>query len=220
MDFEALITQGVAMLSEFNLVVLLILFGICFISETVGLTVPYLLETVWLMGGYQVASGELSIWLLILLILVAQAGRQIGALALSRLGRVGSGPIERFITFLRTRTPLKKISESPALQKVNLYSPFAIAVGRFMWLRIPLTLLMGAKRKTKVLMLGVLISGIFYDALYVIFGAVVGKVFTLNSVQMVIIFTGGLTVLYIGTFVVQQIVSRLKNKKKKTPPPI
>jgi membrane-associated protein len=89
-----------------------------------------------------------------------------------------------------------------------------------MWLRIPLTLLMGAKRKTKVLMLGVLISGIFYDALYVIFGAVVGKVFTLNSVQMVIIFTGGLTVLYIGTFVVQQIVSRLKNKKKKTPPPI
>jgi len=72
----------------------LALFLLCLVGEF-GLTVPYLLETVWLIAGYQMGSKALSGFEVALLLLTVQVGRQSGATALYYTTRLGSTPLSR-----------------------------------------------------------------------------------------------------------------------------
>ncbi len=61
-----------------------------------GFSIPYVLETIWLLSGYNFGTGVIPLIDLVLLWLVAQVGRQAGGMTLSYLGRFGSMPIIKF----------------------------------------------------------------------------------------------------------------------------
>jgi len=59
-------------------------FLLCLCGEILLASVPYLLETVWLMAGYSVAAGTLSPFHLFLLWLIACGQRSWGIIAFQR----------------------------------------------------------------------------------------------------------------------------------------
>jgi membrane-associated protein len=78
----------------------IILFLLCAIGE-IGFALPYILETLWLLAGYQLAQGNLSTLDLAYLWLVAQAGRQTGSLALYYSSVLGMVPLRSFTKICR-----------------------------------------------------------------------------------------------------------------------
>jgi membrane protein YqaA with SNARE-associated domain len=95
MNLEAFFQQAFTLAGTFNLTLVIFLFIICFIGEF-GICIPYLLETIWLMSGYNFGTGVIPLTDLLLLWLVAQVGRQAGGITLSYLGRFGSMPLIKF----------------------------------------------------------------------------------------------------------------------------
>ena len=77
MNLEALFQQAFTLAGTFNPTLVVFLFIICFIGEF-GICIPYLLETIWLMSGYNFGTGVIPLVDLLLLWLVAQVGRQAG----------------------------------------------------------------------------------------------------------------------------------------------
>jgi hypothetical protein len=59
MDINALLSQVLDITSSLNPRIAIILFILCSIGE-IGFALPYVLETLWLMAGYQLAQGTLS----------------------------------------------------------------------------------------------------------------------------------------------------------------
>ena len=70
---------------------------ICAIGEAC-LTIPLLLEFIWLNVGMYLGNGQLSFWHMLALWFSAQAGRQIGAVVLYRFGRLVCRRWKSFIT--------------------------------------------------------------------------------------------------------------------------
>jgi membrane protein DedA with SNARE-associated domain len=91
---------------------------------------------------------------------------------------------------------------------INLTSPFTIAYGRLFGLRLPLTITLAVKRRPARLLAGVILSSIMWDGLYITVGATVGKTATLNPVQVLLGSVGGLTLLYLVTFLVRRWLKR------------
>jgi membrane-associated protein len=73
------------------------------------------------------------------------------------------------------------------------------------WLRIPITLILGAKRQLKTLSLGILLASLVWDGMYICLGAVVGAHAALKPAQMIIYSLIGLTVLYAVSFAVRHL---------------
>ena len=93
--------------------------------------------------------------------------------------RLGSLPLTRlYQKYVEKR--IKKFSGndnwfSRILQKLESYiSPFTIALGRLLGLGTPLTVVLGVKKQYRILFLGVLLSSIIFDGIFLIVGAVVG----------------------------------------------
>ena len=192
-----------------------LLFLICFCGEILLASVPYLLETVWLMAGYNLAAGILSPFHLFLMWLVAVVGRQSGALLLFSVSRLGSLPLTRlYEKYVGKR--LKKFSGndnwlSRVLQKLESYiSPFTIALGRLLGLGTPLTVLLGVKKQYRMLVLGVLLSSLIFDGIFLIIGAVVGANTRVKPAEMVIFSLIGLTVFYLMVFSIRQALKFIK----------
>ena len=74
MNLSGLLSQALEITSTFNPKIAIILFLLCSIGE-IGFTLPYILETIWLIAGYQLGIGTLSLPDLLEIWLVAQAGR-------------------------------------------------------------------------------------------------------------------------------------------------
>jgi membrane protein DedA with SNARE-associated domain len=115
-------------------------------------------KSCWLLAGYSVAAGTLSLFHLVLLWLVALAGREMGVLLLFSVSRLGSLPLTRiYQKYVGAR--VKKFSGndnwfSKTLQKLESYiSPFTVALGRLLGLGTPLTVLLGVKKQYRVLFL-------------------------------------------------------------------
>jgi membrane-associated protein len=197
-NLEGFLAQGLNQVSSFTLGIALVLFVICFIGEAFVISIPALFETTWLAAGYQLSAGVLRIPDLIGLMLVSQLGRQAGALILYALSRSGT---RFFSKFIARRLPKDLPAEhdgfaNKLLRGIDSISPFGVAIGRLLFLRIPLTLLLGARRKLKTLVLGIAISSTIYEAVYIGVGVFVRTIHVPPSGYLVLYFAGGLAVLY------------------------
>lgn len=214
MNWNDLLSQGLNFVGTVNPHIVIFLFLLCFIGEGVGLAVPYVLEATWLMAGYQLANGVLKFSDLIILVVVTQAGREAGALVLYFFCRKGSTLLEKCKERFKWNT---EAIESPFkfLRKVNLLSPFSVAMGRLLWLRFPLTLILAVKRKLKTLLLGVSLSSLAYDGTYIILGAIVGTTTALKPFNVLLYSLAGLTAIYIIIFAVKCVVSSLNQRRER-----
>lgn len=173
--------------------------------------IPYVLESVWLMVGYQLGAGVLSPWSLAGLFFFAQLGRQIGAVILYQAGRYGSIPLLNFYRRrISPRLSPEKIANSKILNRVNLASPFSVALGRLLAMRIPITLALGAKRKLKTLSIGVFISSLIWDAGYIAVGAIFGSTAIVKPLYMFIASLVSLTIIYTGTFAIRHLFKNFR----------
>jgi len=194
----------------FNLELVCLLFLLCACGEILLASVPYLLETVWLMAGYNLAAGVLSPFHLLLLWLVALVGRESGVLLLFSASRLGSLPLTRmYEKYVEKR--VKKFAGndnwlSRILKKLESYiSPFTIALGRLLGLGTPLTVFLGVKKQYKVLFLGVLLSSIVFDGIFLIAGTAVGANTMLKPPEMILFSLVGLTAFYLVVFSIRQV---------------
>lgn len=215
MNLIEFLSQSLTLIGPFNLIVIAFLFLQCLIGEAFGLFVPYLFETTWLLIGFQVSHGALSPLYLVLLLLTCIAGREIGALILYYISRSGSTLFARYRDRFMPRIDINNTFPIKLFKKIDiLASPFAVALGRLLWLRIPLTLILGAKRKLKVLLLGVVISSLVYEGTYVTLGAIVGTTTALAPVRLILYFLAGLTVIYVVTFAIRRLIGRLAKRRR------
>lgn len=164
------------------------------------------------MVGYQFSVRVLPLFDLMLLVLTAQAGRQTGALTLYHISRSGSTLLTKYKGYFKVKTDINDAPLFKLFRKINILSPFSVALGRLLWLRIPLTLMLGAQRKLKVLLLGVSLSSLVYDGIYIALGAIVGTTTALESIRLVPYFLAGLTVMYGITFAIKRLISSLTKR--------
>ncbi len=186
----------------------------CLIGEAVGIFVPYLLETTWLIAGYQASKGILLFGDLILLALMAQLGRQGGALALYGFSRSGSALLTKYKNRFKLQMNLSEAAPFMLFRKVNLLSPFSVALGRLLWLRVPLTLVLGVKRKLKVLLIGVALSSLVYDGTYIILGAVLGTTVALEPIRVLPYLLAGVTVVYGISFAIRRLIESFARRRE------
>jgi membrane-associated protein len=213
MSFEGIAQEILSIAGTFNLKLIIFLFLICSIGEFGLFSIPYLLETIWLLSGYNLGSGVLAPYKMVLLWLIAQAGRQTGAILLYYLGQYGSMPLKKLYRRYFEASISNKLSGNDSFPirlfgKINYLSPFSIALGRLIGLRIPLTLTLGAKKQFKTLLVGVLLSSLIWDGIYILLGLAGGHT-ALKPTQMMLYSLIGLTVLYVVTFTVRQLRRRL-----------
>jgi len=214
MDFSGIAQHFLSMTTTLDPRMAAILFLICAVGEFGLITFPYILEGIWVLLGYQLGAGSLSPLHLVGLWVAAQFGRQVGTNSLFQLTRLGAAPIVKLFQWLRlTRFLPKGVSADTLAQKINLYSPFSVACGRFMGLGIPLTLTLAVKKKRRVLMIGVLISSLIWDAVYLALGFAGGSIATIKPLYMFLASLGLVTLVYVTTFLVKRLVKKLRPPK-------
>jgi membrane-associated protein len=214
MNLSGIIQHFLSMTTTLDPRMAAILFVICGIGEFGLITFPYILEGIWLLLGYQLGAGSLSPLHLIGLWLAAQCGRQVGANSLFQLTRLGAAPIVKLFQWLRLSRFLPKgVNAETLAQKINLYSPFSVASGRFMGLGIPLTLTLAVKKKRKVLMLGILMSSVIWDSIYLALGFAGGTISQIKPLYMFFVSLGLVTLVYVITFLVRRLVKKLRQPK-------
>lgn len=211
--------QVMGLTTIFSSWLLLAIFLMVLIAEF-GLSIPYLMETVWLFSGYNFAIGNITIEQILLFCLIGLIGRIIGSAVLfyiswysktalgllffgyckPRVIRIMDGfrPFQQLLRvskavvhWVKSHTPqsvLSRIDDSEALsffgRKFRL-SPITVALGRFIWLRLPITIALGIKKQRTSLFLGVVIFSVVWDAAYIAFGVLGGKG-GLEPMQMVL----------------------------------
>ncbi len=88
-EWQDILSTALSYTGTFSAGLVLVLFSICLIGEAIGISFPYLLETIWLMPGYHAINGSLSPLQLLILLLVAQiwqTSRDEGSLQFKRKG--------------------------------------------------------------------------------------------------------------------------------------
>ncbi len=217
MSFSDLLSQVLNITSTFNFKLALILYFLCAIGE-VGFTLPYILETVWLLAGYHLAQGTITLPEVLYLWLIAQAGRQTGSVTLFYLSMAGMIPLRKLYNkYIQPRLPKRQIISDNLKKRFANPSPFSIAVARLVGLRIPMAVTMSAKNKLYHLFLGVLLSSIVWDGIYLILGRMVGATVVPKPLNMLLYSLAGLTGLYLITLGIRYLL-RLRTLRKKTNP--
>jgi membrane-associated protein len=205
---EHFLSQVLQLTTSFDSRTAAFLFLLCAIGE-LGPSVPYVLESIWLLAGFQLGAGVLSPLNLLGLWLAAQAGRQTGSLALYGIARLGNSPISKlYHKFASSRFYPKASLNNKFFNRINLLSPFSIGYGRLRGLRFPLTIMLAFKKKLAAAMAGVLLSSLVWDAVYLILGATVGRTTALAPIQMLLFSVAGLTLLYLVVLIVRRFFKR------------
>ncbi len=217
MDLENFLQPFLSFAGTFSPKLVAILFPLLIIGEF-GITIPYLLETIWLLAGYNLSTGALSPLYLVLLWLAALAGREAGVTILYYLSRFGSLPLTKlyhkyFDTASAERVTDKKSFSFRIFGGMHYLTPFSVAMGRLLWLRIPLTLALGVRRQLWILLPGVLLSSMAWDGAYIVLGMLGGSV-RLKPFEMMLYSLAGLTVLYLVSFVFRRLSARSVFKGK------
>ena len=214
MDWQGLLSQAVEITSTFNFRLALILYFLCAIGE-VGVALPYILETVWLLAGYQLAQKQITYQEVVYLWLIAQAGRQTGSITLYYSGMLGMMPLLKLYNkYIKPRLPKRQFIPSSIMKHITSPSPFSIAIARLLGLRIPVALTSSLKRRLYHLVLGVLISSVIWDGIYLIIGSTVGATVVPKPLNMLVYSVGGLTGLYLITIGIRYLIKLRSNRKK------
>lgn len=212
MSWSGFLSQALEITSQFNFKIAIILYLLCAIGE-IGFSIPYILETIWLLAGYNLAHHTLSLNDLLYIWLVAQAGRQSGSVVLYYSGVLGLAPLKKlYKRFIEPRLPKKQYVPAGITKHLTNPTPFSIAIGRLLGLRLPLALAMSAKRKLANLALGVIISSVIWDGIYLIIGITVGKV--VKTEWIVVYSVVGLTALYILVLLIRYWVQKRSTRHK------
>ena len=197
--------------SVFNFQLAIPLLVISLIGEIL-VGIPFFLELVWMQVGINLAKGILSPWGMLGFFAFAQIGRQIGALILYRVAMFGLPALKKLYHWLRLDILFNKFQAKSgnAINKINLASPFSIAFARMIMMRIPIALALAAKKRPGMLSLGVFISSVIFDGIYISIGVILGVVVHIDSIYMILISIGTLTVIYLITFLVKMLIKRRK----------
>jgi membrane protein DedA with SNARE-associated domain len=219
MDFEGFLRSIVDFTATLDPRMALLLFVICFIGEA-GVSILFLLEFLWVNVGINLGTGKMPPWHLAGLWLSAQVGRQLGSAILYRIARFGMPALAKFYRKIRLDRFFNWLmSRSGAISRINFTSPFSIAFGRLIGMRIPALLLMASKKRFRMLALGVLLSSIVFDGLYIsvgaIFGMTIEDVKQFNPLYTVLITVGILAIIYLITFLIRFFIKR---RQKQQPP--
>jgi membrane protein DedA with SNARE-associated domain len=208
MNLENAAAQILALTSTFDLRIAALLFIICAVGE-LSIGIPYVLESVWLLAGYQLGAGVLSPFHLAGLWLAAQCGRQAGSFALYGAAKLGTMPLARLYQKCRGWRFWPKVSLNRKLaDRINLTSPFSVAYGRLFGLRIPLTITLAVKKRIASLPVGVLLASLIWDVTYITLGATMGKTAVLKPSEMLLATVAGLTLIYLVVFAVRRLLRR------------
>jgi putative Ca2+/H+ antiporter (TMEM165/GDT1 family) len=82
-------------------------------------------------------------------------------------------------------------------------------------MRIPMTLVLAAKKKPWILSLGVVIASIIFDGLFICVGIILGKI-EVKPAYTILITVGVLVVVYLVTFCVRLIIRRRRQANEPT----
>jgi membrane protein DedA with SNARE-associated domain len=204
MEIQEFLANLINLIGTYSPLVGLSLFVLCLFGEVIGVGIPYVLEAALMLAGYNASINDNLLFNVVIIMIMTLTGRLVGTLIIYYLARRGEKLTNKIRTFFES-----KANSNSFLQKmtarVNLMSPFSVAAGRLLWLRYPITLLMAAQGKLKVLMLGTVLSSVIYDGVYMVIGAVVGANTTLEPVQVIICFMAGLTVVYLAFYIAQRL---------------
>jgi hypothetical protein len=182
----------------------------CALGEA-ATTIPYVLESFWLFAGFNAGAGTLEWWYLILLWLAAQIGRQVGSFTLYRIARLGVPVLDKFFHKIHLDKFFRKItSGTGAVKRMNLASPFTVASGRMIGLRIPMMLVMAAKKRPWGLALGVVLSSIIFDSLYIAIGWIFGSTAKIEPQYLLLISFSVMAVIYLITFIIKKLIKRFR----------
>ena len=206
----SLTQQILAFTGTFNGWLVLSVF-IMFMLAEFSISIPYVMETIWILAGYSVLKGTFSIYGIVLLWLVGVFGREIGSLTLYHIAGLGRGPIMRLYNRVFGKVIAERLSESsqntslPArlFRHINLLSPFSITLGRLIWLRVPLTIILSMRRQLKLVMESVLLFSVVWDGIYILIGVIGGNA-TVSPGRFILYSIIGLTVLYTIFFIARR----------------
>jgi membrane protein DedA with SNARE-associated domain len=212
---SVLLSQALEITSTFNFKIAIILFLLCSIGE-IGFALPYVLETIWLLAGYQLGTHTLFPVDLLKIWLVAQAGRQTGSLVLYYSGRLGMRPLTRlYKRYIEPNLPKRQIIPAGLIKHLTNPSPLSIAMGRLIGLRFPMALTVSARKRLANLALGVLISSIVWDGVYLIIGSILGPKVVPEKQNILLYSIAGLTLLYLTIIGTRLLIKYLISQKKK-----
>ncbi len=215
---NGLFAQALEITGAFNFKIAVILFLLCSIGE-IGFALPYILETIWLIAGYQLGTHTLAPLDLLKIWLVAQAGRQTGSLVLYYSGVLGMRPLKRlYKRFVEPHLPKKSLVPSGLLKRLSNPTPISIAAGRLIGLRIPMALTVSARQKLLNLALGVVISSVIWDGVYLIIGSTLGPKVVPKPEYVLLYSVGVLTALYLTIIGVRQLVKVVRSQRKPATP--
>jgi hypothetical protein len=216
MDLEGILQNIVDFTATLDPRMAVLLLVICAIGEA-GLTVPLLLETIWMTVGLNFYNGNLTFWHMLGLWCSAQVGRQIGAVVLYRIGRFGLPALTKFYHFIHLDRIFNKLmSRAGAVNRINLASPFSVAFGRLVGMRIPMTLVLAAKKKPWILALGVCMASVIFDGLFICVGIILGKI-EVKPAYTILITVGVLVVIYLATFLIRFFIKRRRQTNQSIP---
>lgn len=158
-----------------NLGVISTMFLLAMLSE-VYIQVPFLIESVWLLVGYQSTMNGTAILNVAIIYLVASAGRQIVMLVMFReIGAINTSLSRLYASRIQKSKHYRRYAENKGLYEMKFLSVPSAALGMLTWLNGPIKFVLILKRRLRVLLLGTLFSGMTFDAIYLTLGAVFGK---------------------------------------------
>ena len=210
MDLDAILQNIANLTATFNFQLAIPLLLISLIGE-IWVSVPLLLELTWLNVGINLGRGVLSPWGMLAFFAASQIGRQAGALVLYRIAMFGLPALNKFYHKIRLDVLFNKFQSKTgnAIDRVNFASPFSIAFARLMAMRIPIAIVLAAKKRPGMLSLGVFISSVIFDGIYISIGAILGRVIDIGP-YMFLLSLGILAVIYLVTFLVRMLMKRRK----------
>ena len=212
MNLEKLLTQILDTVSQFTPNIGVILFVLSFIGEAFVLSIPLVFETALLTMGVQLTQGALPIRDFVFMLVSTQLGRQMGALLLYFISRSGTSALGKFISRRLPRTLPAAGTPAKLLRTIDSITPFGVALGRLLWIRVPLTVLLGSRHRLNTLMLGILISGLIYDVIYVGLGAIVGGTAQPDSGYILLYLMGGLALFYVVSFGIRMLYKAVRRR--------
>lgn len=216
MNLDQLVASALGFSAGFGIKTATILFIVCAVGE-LAVPIPLLLETMWLLAGYYLGAGNLSAGQLIGLWMIAQLGRQTGSISLYYVAGRGADRLILLDRKLRlSRFVPRSIVKSKAAKHIADVSPFSAAFARLVGLRLPLVIVAAAKKRWKSLSVGVLLSSVVWDGIYISLGVISGTTKALSPLQMLGVTVGGLALVYLVMLLVRTAVKRLKSRHRPT----
>lgn len=191
------------------------LVGIMFFLITIGeanLHIPLLIESIWLIVGFQagVTPNESSVLNLAALFVLAQLGRQIGMTAMYHIINAVNKPLSRlYMKPLQKNKYYKKYADNEYLYNLKFLSVFPATLGMMTPLNGPLKVMLIVKRKLRLLLIGTLLSGMTFDLVYIFTGTIFHTT-TLNISYLPIFLLVGFLSFLILVFVRKRILHDIR----------